>query len=299
MRRPWRTTAWSSASRTRIHVGSSSRTVVPSPSVEVTFSVPPSSVARSSIEVSPSRWPRTSGPSGSKPQPSSETLRISVPVLALQQDLDALGAGVADGVAERLLRDPQHLRRRVWRRAWARRRRRARSAGRPPAAAPRRACAGRWPGPRPPASAGRSSKTTARSSSIAPRASSETRLSSLAAPARSRSSSVEADSAASATPNSRWVTRVVQLTREPVALLDDAQLAAALVQARVLDRDRRVRGQQLDHLLVVERERRAVLLLGQVERADDLAAGDDRHAQEGPHHAGARAATSRGSAGRR
>ena len=62
------------------------------------------------------------------------------------------------------------------------------------------------------------------------------------------------------------------------------QLAAALVQARVLDRDRRVRRQQLDHLLVVERERRAVLLLGQVQRADHLAAGDDRHAQERAHH---------------
>ena len=53
---------------------------------------------------------------------------------------------------------------------------------------------------------GRSSKTTARSSSIAPRASSETRRSSAAAPSRSRASSVDADSAASATPNSRCVT---------------------------------------------------------------------------------------------
>ena len=92
---------------------------------------------------------------------------------------------------------------------------------------------------------------------------------------------------------------VVQLAREPVALLDDAQLARALVQAGVLDRDRRVGGQQLDQLLVGDGEHRAVLLLGQVQRADHLAAGDDRHAEEGAHHAGARAATSRGSAGRR
>ena len=46
------------------HAGTSSRTVVPAPSVESTVSVPPSSVARSSIDVSPSRWPRTSAPAG-------------------------------------------------------------------------------------------------------------------------------------------------------------------------------------------------------------------------------------------
>ena len=50
--------------------------------------------------------------------------------------------------------------------------------------------------------------------------------------------------------------RVVQLAREPVALLDDAQLAAALVQARVLDRERGVRGERLDERLVVVGEGR-------------------------------------------
>ena len=44
--------------------------------------------------------------------------------------------------------------------------------------------------------------------------------------------------------------RVVQLEREPVALGEHRQLAAALVQARVGDRDRGVRGEQLDQLLV-------------------------------------------------
>ena len=43
---------------------------------------------------------------------------------------------------------------------------------------------------------------------------------------------------------------VVELEREPVSLREDRQLAALLVQARVRDRDRGVRGQQLDQLLV-------------------------------------------------
>ena len=44
--------------------------------------------------------------------------------------------------------------------------------------------------------------------------------------------------------------RVVQLAREPVSLLDDAQLARALVQARVLQRERGVGGERLDERLV-------------------------------------------------
>ena len=43
---------------------------------------------------------------------------------------------------------------------------------------------------------------------------------------------------------------VVQVAREPVALLDDGELAAALEERRVLDRDRRVRGEELDQVLV-------------------------------------------------
>ncbi len=49
---------------------------------------------------------------------------------------------------------------------------------------------------------------------------------------------------------------VVELEREPVALGDDRQLAAALVQPRVRDRDRGVRGEQLDQLLVARRRTR-------------------------------------------
>ena len=45
--------------------------------------------------------------------------------------------------------------------------------------------------------------------------------------------------------------RVVQLAREAVSLLDDRELAAALVQPRVLDRERGVRGERLDERLVV------------------------------------------------
>ena len=91
---------------------------------------------------------------------------------------------------------------------------------------------------------------------------------------------------------------VVQLAREPVALLDDAQLAAALVQPRVLDRERGVRGEQRRS---AARPRRrtpsAPVLVGEVERADDAAARHDRHAEERAHVGVRATATSRGSAG--
>ena len=75
----------------------------------------------------------------------------------------------------------------------------------------------------------------------------------------------------------------MQLAREPVALLDDVQLAAALVQAGVLDRQPGVRGERLDERLVCVGELVARLLVGEVERADDLAPRDDRHAEERAH----------------
>ncbi len=56
-----------------------------------------------------------------------------------------------------------------------------------------------------------------------------------------------------------------------------------LVQSRVLDRDRRLRGEELDDLLVVFRELRTACFLGQVEVAVRDIAKQDRHAQEGPH----------------
>jgi hypothetical protein len=75
----------------------------------------------------------------------------------------------------------------------------------------------------------------------------------------------------------------VQLAREPVALLDDAQLAAALVQPRVLDRDRCVGGEQPDQPLVLVGERLRPFLVGQVDGADHAPAGDHRDAQERAH----------------
>ena len=77
MRRPWRTTAWSSASRTRITLGppaapwcrrrASSRR---SASRRARSRAPPSTSARAAGRAPP-------GPSGSKPQPSSATLSTS------------------------------------------------------------------------------------------------------------------------------------------------------------------------------------------------------------------------------
>ena len=56
-----------------------------------------------------------------------------------------------------------------------------------------------------------------------------------------------------------------------------------LVEARVLDRDRRLAGEQPDELLVFVREILAALLLGEVEVAVGDAAQHDRHAEEAVH----------------
>ena len=61
-----------------------------------------------------------------------------------------------------------------------------------------------------------------------------------------------------------------------------AALADVAVQPGVVDRDRRPVGEDDGRLLVVLREL-AARLLGQVEVAPDLAADDDRHAEEGAH----------------
>src|ERR671923_318519 len=78
---------------------------------------------------------------------------------------------------------------------------------------------------------------------------------------------------------------VVELAREAVSLLDHRQLAAALVEPRVLDRDRGVGGEGLDQRLVglVEDGAPVALLVREVEGADHLALGDDRDAEEGAH----------------
>ena len=78
---------------------------------------------------------------------------------------------------------------------------------------------------------------------------------------------------------------VVQLGRQALALLDRAQLAAALVEPGVLDRDRGMGRQRLDQLQVLVAELAAppALLLGQVEGADHRPVRDDRHAEERAH----------------
>ena len=56
-----------------------------------------------------------------------------------------------------------------------------------------------------------------------------------------------------------------------------------LVQPRVLDRDGRLRREQLDDLLVLRGELGAILLLGQVEVSEGDASQHDRNAEEGVH----------------
>jgi hypothetical protein len=76
---------------------------------------------------------------------------------------------------------------------------------------------------------------------------------------------------------------VVELQREAIALRQDRELAAALVEPGIGDGDGGMGGQQLDELLVMGVEGRGGLLLGQVEGADDALGRDDRDAEEGAH----------------
>ena len=87
--------------------------------------------------------------STSKPRPSSATHSTSAPAAVLEPHLDVLGVGVAQRVLQRLLRDPEHLRRLLGRAAAAGRRASARSGAPRRAAARRRACAARSRGPPP------------------------------------------------------------------------------------------------------------------------------------------------------
>ena len=77
--------------------------------------------------------------------------------------------------------------------------------------------------------------------------------------------------------------RVVELEREAVALGDDGELARLLLEARVRDRDRRMRGEQPDQVVVLVAEVGRRELLGEVEGADHAVRGDDRDAEERPH----------------
>ncbi len=102
-------------------------------------------------------------------------------------------------------------------------------------------------------SGGRSSKTSERSSSSASCASACSRSTCSRAAAGSRSSSVAGRLGAQDEAEQLLADGVVELEREAVALGDDRELAALLVQAGVRDRDRRVRGEQLDQLVVRRR----------------------------------------------
>ena len=191
---------------------------------------------------------------GSKPLPSSATATATRESTRGQRELTCVRTGVPQRVAERLLRDPQQplldLRRQ------------------PPSpstrdldlllvqrAAARPTCLrSAAASPSVSSSAGRSSKISDRISVIAARVSSCRWPSCARALAGSGSTSSAAASAVSADREQRLRDRVVQLARQPLALLDRRQLAAPLVQAGVLDRDRRVRRERSDQLLVVVRE---------------------------------------------
>ena len=89
--------------------------------------------------------------------------------------------------------------------------------------------------------------------------------------------------ASSTRPNSFWLTASCSSSASRLRSASDRQLAAALVQPRVGDRDRGVRGEQLDQLLVGVAEVVGALLVGQVEGADHALGRDDRHAEERAH----------------
>ena len=76
---------------------------------------------------------------------------------------------------------------------------------------------------------------------------------------------------------------VVEVERQPVPLGDDRELARLLVQPGVRDRDRRMRCEQADQLLVLLGELRALDLLRQIEGADHPGRRDDRNAEERVH----------------
>ena len=220
--------------------------------------MPPSRWARSSIEVSPSRRERSSGSAGRSPRRRRLTSSTSRPSRRPSRTPRCAGAGVADGVLQRLLGDAQDL-------AVARARRRPRASSISTSISTRcsrrsiSTCLRSAPhSPSRSSSGGRSSRISERSSSSASRASARSR--STCARARRRVA-VELRAGRLGGEHEAeqlLADRVVELEREPVARLEHRQLAAALVEAGVGDRDRRVRGEQLDHRLVggVERLRR-------------------------------------------
>ena len=76
---------------------------------------------------------------------------------------------------------------------------------------------------------------------------------------------------------------VVEVLADPLALVDDGQALDLLVQARVLDRDRRVAGERLDERLVGRGELLPGRLVGEVQVADRAALHRHRDAEEAVH----------------
>ena len=237
------------------HRGTSSVTVVPVAGPRLDASVPPSARARSSIDVSPSRRERSPGRPGRSRRRRRRPSRLSRPSRPCSAHARCGSASAwRSALLQRLLGDAQHL-------AVAPA---ARLGGRPrPAARPRAPCTrcststclrSVAASPSLSAAGGRSSKISERSSSSASRASSCRRRScacsasvGIALEQRRRRLGGQHDA------EQLLRDRVVQLARQPVALLDDAQLAAALEQAGVLDGDGGVRGEHLDQPLVTRR----------------------------------------------
>jgi hypothetical protein len=228
------------------------------------------------VVVSPSRREPAAGPAQSKPTPSSVTVSSRRPGSQREPNGDLrCGAGVAPGVVQRLLGDPNASFSTAAATGAS-----PRSAVRSPAcacaAARRRACRAR-PSPlglerRPPQVDDREG-----SSSTVSRASSRTSVSCTPAcrrPGRSAPHRLDREHAA----EELLGHRVVQLAGEPVSRLDDAQPRASARAGGVFERQRARRGSRsapdprVGELL-------GALLVAEVERAGDHAAGQDRDAE--------------------
>ena len=126
--------------------------------------------------------------------------------------------------------------------------------------------------PSPARSAGRSPTTIARSSSVASAARRCTVSSSRRRPRRVAVDQRRGGVGGQPQAEQLLRHRVVQLAGDPVALLHDGQLPAALVEPGVDQRDRGVRGEQPQQFLVVGGEAARRALVGEEERAEDLVA---------------------------
>ena len=93
-----------------------------------------------------------------------------------------------------------------------------------------------------------------------------------------------AASAVSRKLNSFCATASCSSPSDPSALLDDRQLATALVQPRVPEPNARMGRQQRHQVLVVLGEARAVALVRNVDRTEDHVVGNDGNTEERRQH---------------